>query len=729
MPSVDELLNVAEVIATGLTETNDKIEIDADTRTMMIPETERVFGVMSDEKGERKYFRCKRFVGNGIDLSKLSLRIVFQNASGLDTGRDKYIVTDLATDGEDYVTFSWELSRKVTAYKGIISFVVCAIKTNSDGTITNEWNTTLANGIVLDGLEVSGTQEQEKEAYDYYKQLEAELEKKAQEVIGTIPSDYTALEENVDGLKEDVGQYKQTFTMSNQYLSTFTIQYTPKFYFRLLSHPIATFSGCRIYGVNNGVETELTSQTFIHKEFYWTVPTVYTTIKITVGFGQRVSGDVNVILVGVNETNISSKTLDSALSLNDLIKSVSPNLCGDLYKDVQLIPNKNIISDFTKCSVNDYLDYTQSTTNGSISERAIKIRDDYGRLFANIYFIVPKERDNDIMCWTFDNNGNALNGITGVHLNDGFSSEVYYIVLVNFFNVETVKALYNADKEYIFEVGSEKPYKGVTDCLSAISHIPYKKKVLIYSGTYDIYSEIGGDNFANNIPNGTNWRTVSVVAENNTHIVGVGNVHLTMNPTNINTNAASLLSPLNISGNVIVENINIICSNCRYGIHIEGSNIAEYNDTTCVLKNVNILRNLAVGSAQSNGPAIGVGMNQRSMLIFEDCYINAKGGWAGLYYHENSSTEEYSPALRIFNSIFTITSGYALALSASANQTTMIDTYIVSSYVKSLRKMTGGSSAFNDAYKIVMLNCNMPTISASDLMENEIDIEHYNTIA
>lgn len=181
MPSVDELLNVAEVIATGLTETNDKIEIDADTRTMIIPETERIFGVMSDEKGERKYFKCKRFVGNGIDLSKLDLRVIYQNASGLESGRDKYIVTDLATDGEDYVTFSWELSRKVTAYKGVISFIVCAIKTGTDGIITNEWNTTLANGIVLDGLEVSGTQEQEEVARDYYNQLEAELLRVANE--------------------------------------------------------------------------------------------------------------------------------------------------------------------------------------------------------------------------------------------------------------------------------------------------------------------------------------------------------------------------------------------------------------------------------------------------------------------------------------------------------------------------------------------------------------------
>lgn len=214
MPSVDELLNAAEVAVNEL-ETNDIIVIDADTRTMIIPDTERIFGVMSDEKGERKYFRCNRFVGNGIDLSKLSLRIVFQNASGLDTGKDKYIVTDLAAYGEEYVTFSWELSRKVTAYKGIISFIVCAIKTKSDGTITNEWNTTLANGIVLEGLEANGTQEQEQVARDYYNQLEAELlrvaneqkteiEKKAQEVIETIPSDYTQTQKDISNLKEDI---------------------------------------------------------------------------------------------------------------------------------------------------------------------------------------------------------------------------------------------------------------------------------------------------------------------------------------------------------------------------------------------------------------------------------------------------------------------------------------------------------------------------------------------
>lgn len=41
MPSVDELLNAAEVAEATLTETNDKIEIDADTRTIIIPDTEK----------------------------------------------------------------------------------------------------------------------------------------------------------------------------------------------------------------------------------------------------------------------------------------------------------------------------------------------------------------------------------------------------------------------------------------------------------------------------------------------------------------------------------------------------------------------------------------------------------------------------------------------------------------------------------------------------------------
>lgn len=91
-------------------------------------------------------------------MSAIGVRVNFRNANG---DGDIYIVEDLTTDG-DYVIFSWELTRKVTAYKGNVSFVVCAVKSATDGTIKNEWNTTLNKECeVFEGLEVTEQIEQE----------------------------------------------------------------------------------------------------------------------------------------------------------------------------------------------------------------------------------------------------------------------------------------------------------------------------------------------------------------------------------------------------------------------------------------------------------------------------------------------------------------------------------------------------------------------------------------
>lgn len=129
---------------------DEKCIIDPETRTISIPTTCRLLGVESDEKVERIEFQCPKIVGDNIDLSQLQIRINYQNAS---SQKDQYIVDDVSTDG-DNITFSWLLSRKVTAYMGTVQFIVCAVKV-SGSTITNEWNTTLAKAEVLEGLEVN----------------------------------------------------------------------------------------------------------------------------------------------------------------------------------------------------------------------------------------------------------------------------------------------------------------------------------------------------------------------------------------------------------------------------------------------------------------------------------------------------------------------------------------------------------------------------------------------
>ena len=133
--------------------------VDDDTRLVTIPDKYKKLGVESDEKAKRVWFRFPKLVGNnGVDLSAIGVRINFRNANG---DGDIYMVKDVTIDG-DYVTFSWELTRKVTAYKGHVSFVVCAVKSATDGTTKNEWNTTLNKECeVLEGLEVTEQIEQE----------------------------------------------------------------------------------------------------------------------------------------------------------------------------------------------------------------------------------------------------------------------------------------------------------------------------------------------------------------------------------------------------------------------------------------------------------------------------------------------------------------------------------------------------------------------------------------
>lgn len=141
-------MTVEEALAASVVEPVDDIfEIDPETRVITVPASEKLFGVANDGNSERKHFRCPKIVGDNIDLSTMHLYINYQNANGQ---KYPYLVEDVQTDG-DYITFSWLIGPDVVAYKGQVKFIVCA---KGDGTIP-EWNTTIAEGTVLEGLEAT----------------------------------------------------------------------------------------------------------------------------------------------------------------------------------------------------------------------------------------------------------------------------------------------------------------------------------------------------------------------------------------------------------------------------------------------------------------------------------------------------------------------------------------------------------------------------------------------
>ena len=211
------------------------IVVNSSTRQFNIPGADLVFGVESDSGSVIKEFQCPRYVGNNLDLTGCFIRMNYRNANG---EIDSYLVKNVTVDG-DNVVFGWELAPKVTMYKGNVSFVMCVVGPDTKV----KWHTTLGRGQVLEGLEPdealieegtvdvvaqlvamveAQTEAVENKGAEWVRNVQSEgtdqiiavqtaaresreaavaqIEAKGVNVRESIPDDYTALSEAVDGL-------------------------------------------------------------------------------------------------------------------------------------------------------------------------------------------------------------------------------------------------------------------------------------------------------------------------------------------------------------------------------------------------------------------------------------------------------------------------------------------------------------------------------------------------
>lgn len=167
-----------------------------------------------------------------------------------------------------------------------------------------------------------------------------------------------------------------------------------------------------------------------------------------------------------------------------------------------------------------------------------------------------------------------------------------------------------------------------------------KKIIYVQSGTYDIYDEIGGSTFVNSIPSegASYWDYVTLVPEN-TSVIGIGGVTLEYLPDSVPEVAAQFISPINISdGDVHLENLKIVCKNCRYAIH-DQTREDHPNGYTHTYKNVVCIKDSAAGQT-GYAQALGGGLNQGAYIEFDSCvfesyrtcfsYHNATRGYANI---------------------------------------------------------------------------------------------------
>lgn len=175
MATADEILNAMQDGTELQAEEGELLIIDNDLRTITIPPEIANIGVESDDNVKRLHFQMPRQYGE-FDLSEFDIRINYLAANN--TG-DIYVVTDKAVSG-DNITFSWLVGRSAFTAQGTVRFIVCLKKTNQEGVVEQEYNTTVATLQALEGIEPS-----------------EQIIEENPEIIESILKRLDALEENV----------------------------------------------------------------------------------------------------------------------------------------------------------------------------------------------------------------------------------------------------------------------------------------------------------------------------------------------------------------------------------------------------------------------------------------------------------------------------------------------------------------------------------------------------
>lgn len=185
-------------------------------------------------------------------------------------------------------------------------------------------------------------------------------------------------------------------------------------------------------------------------------------------------------------------------------------------------------------------------------------------------------------------------------------------------------SIYDNNGATVYTVGTGGDYATFTEMLISLENDASEKIVYVNPGVYDIFDEMGGAEYLASLADtasSLNWRDVCHVVPPNTTIIGIGEVQLNWLPdaSDVPNNAVKVLfSPLNTSGNCHIENITINAKNCRYALHDETSNKAQYYGAKHEYINCKIY---AEGTN-----AIGSGHCRNQSLIFKNCVLESSTG-------------------------------------------------------------------------------------------------------
>lgn len=262
----------------------------------------------------------------------------------------------------------------------------------------------------------------------------------------------------------------------------------------------------------------------------------------------------------------------------------------------------------------------------------------------------------------------------------------------------------NHEKKYY--VGTGKEYTSFTECIKSLPDDGLDKIVYVDGGVYDIFEEIGGTEYAQSIPESSEdlWRQYNTIIPSNTKIIGIGEVIFNFTPTSdqMTATSARYLSPLNVSGNIEIENITINADNCRYCIHDETSGIADFTGSVHKYKNVHLNKKR---TSMGIDCAFGCGFNTSQVFEFDGCVFESND--RALSFH-NRGADVDGTIITIKNSaLITNKNGTQRSLRfGNVNPKQVhIPVNIFNTYINGLIKIQNETSEKPNAFDLSLFNC------------------------
>ena len=160
----------------------ETIIIDALTREITVPESERAFGVAGEHDVTRKHFRVKGRTVDGNDLAVgFAWKVCTENAA---ERPNEYPIDSIIADSEG-IEFDWLVGMGALTYKGGLKFAVCAKQVNGEGKIQHEWHSRIGIGTAYDGIEASAEDIGGFDLAAYIQQTAAEVKQSAQDAASS----------------------------------------------------------------------------------------------------------------------------------------------------------------------------------------------------------------------------------------------------------------------------------------------------------------------------------------------------------------------------------------------------------------------------------------------------------------------------------------------------------------------------------------------------------------